>query len=263
VPHVRRARGFGGTGLLLALGGVVVLFVLLALVGLVAGGLRSETAEQGVEPAPPTTVRPPVVRIPLPPRPVIQLSSSNAEVEIAAVARDDFPREPSVIERLARRTVLRVTARGFEGGTSGMVQQCAGDRCVNPFPVIFDAEGNARFQYLLVDHVQVGSALISSCRAADPPCVVRLGTTHDIGYLATVFTDRAPAPRTVTVRAGGHGVVDGEAVQVVATGYPPGQPVRATLCAAPATSGTRRCGTSGREARFTPSAPTAAAARAS
>ena len=63
------------------------------------------------------------------------------EVGMRAHTSAEFAREPPVVDTLAARSVLRVTATGFEPNTSGVVEQCTVARCANPFPVEFDATG--------------------------------------------------------------------------------------------------------------------------
>jgi hypothetical protein len=161
---------------------------------------------------------------------------------VHASPRDDFAPFPSVVDRLPRRAVLLVTVTGFGPGATGLIEQCTATGCGNPFPVTFGDDGAARLQYLVGDQVQTGTAVAASCHPDDPPCIVRVSSGGTAAFLTTVFGGPArPAP-TVTIDAPDGEFVDGRAVRVVVAGFVPGEHLRATLCAAPASYGTRRCG---------------------
>jgi hypothetical protein len=123
--------------------------------------------------------------------------------------------------------------------------------CSNSFPVTFGDGGAARLQYLIGAEVWVGPSVTASCRADDPPCVVRVSSGGAAASVITVFGGAAPPPRTVSVEQPSSGIADGATVMVTATGFTPGERVQAMLCAAPASYGTRRCGRPGAVAPFT------------
>src|SRR5262249_7255705 len=63
------------------------------------------------------------------------------EVAVRAEPSEGFGPPPPVVDRLPARTVLRITATGFEPNAAGVIEQCAASGCTNPFPVAFDATG--------------------------------------------------------------------------------------------------------------------------
>ncbi len=168
-----------------------------------------------------------------------------------AIDRRVFGRGPPVADKLARPSVLRITASSFEANAKGQVEQCTRDRCTNPFPVLFDEVGSARIQYLVRDTIATADGPVSTCRADDPPCVVRIRTETDTAFLTTVFGDAAPTPRRVTVTPSARDLVGEAAVTVMAHGFTPGARVDATMCVAPDTAGTGRCGAPSPVSSFT------------
>ena len=93
------------------------------------------------------------------------------DVHMDAGPIDAFDFDRPVVDRLPARSVLRINATGFETNGTGFVEQCTLTRCANGFPVVFDINGVAHFQYLVSDTFAAGLAP-SSCRADQPPCVV-------------------------------------------------------------------------------------------
>jgi len=171
------------------------------------------------------------------------------EVAVRAEPSEGFGPPPPVVDRLPARTVLRITATGFEPNAAGVIEQCAASGCTNPFPVSFDATGTARLQYLVSSEPLARADSSWSCRAES--CVVRLDSAGRTAYLTTVFGRAALPARRVQVDGHDRGLVDGAAVLVTVTGFRPGERVQAMLCAAPATYGTTRCGLPGPVAPFT------------
>jgi hypothetical protein len=148
-----------------------------------------------------------------------------------------------VIDRLPDGAVLRVTAAGFEPGAAGEVAQCGlsleGPRsCTNRFPVQFDGEGVALFQYLISDRPFPAGG---RCGAADPPCVlVVTGPGGDGPALSlTVFRDPAPPAGRITVEPHS-GLSGADVVTVRASGFLPATRLVAGPCAASPDTG--RCG---------------------
>jgi hypothetical protein len=266
------ARGlpvFGGTGPMVAFGGVVLVIVLLGAAGMTLIGLGGgEDVNAESSPAGPTrrassttastttttsTSTSTAASTPasVPARPLDRDPIEGPDVTLEAVDRDAFATESAVVDRVARRSVLRITARGFTPNATGLVEQCTLDSCANAFPVLFDEVGTARLQYLVRDDIVAADGSVSTCRADEPPCVVRLRTEVDSAFLTTVFRDAAPTPRRVTVTASARGIVDDATVTVKVRGFTPGRRVHATLCAAPDTAGTKRCGAPGPVVPFT------------
>jgi hypothetical protein len=137
----------------------------------------------------------------------------------------------AVVDRLPEHAVLVVTAKGFKPGT-GEVAQCAvrpeGPRlCVNRFPVEFDGEGTARFQYFVSD--RVGPA--GRCGAGQAACLLLVSGSHGEprGSVFTVFHDPAPPPGRVTVEPRS-ALSDGDEVTVRASGFPPATRLVAAQC---------------------------------
>ena len=169
---------------------------------------------------------------------------------MAATPRDAFGAGSAVVDKLARGSVLRITASGFDLNARGQVEQCARNQCTNPFPILFDEAGSARFQYLVRETIATAAGAVSRCHAGEPPCVVRLRTETDTAYLTTVFGGGAPS-RRVAVAPSARDLVDDATVTVSAHGFTPGARVHATMCVAPDTGGTERCGAPSPVARFT------------
>jgi hypothetical protein len=256
----RRASMFNGTGPMVAFGGVVLLLVLFgsAAVTLIGVGGGEDANSESSRPAPasaatPTTRRPSstTTTTATPARAVALDPIEGPDVRMVALARDAFNGETPVVDQLARRSVFRITASNFESNATGLVEQCTLNSCTNAFPVVFDEDGIARIQYLVRDTITAADGTVSSCRADQPPCVLRLRTETDTAFLTTVFGDQAPAPRRVTVISTERGLVDKAPVTVAVERFTPGAKVHATLCAAPDTAGTKRCGPPGPVAPFT------------
>jgi hypothetical protein len=247
---------FGGGGPLVALAGVALLVLLLGAVGVgLIGGRAGPEADD--ESRPPssntasttsttsTAARPEAVRL------VVRDPIEGPDVRMEAIDRHAFGTGAPVVDALARRSVLRITASGFDANAYGQVEQCARDRCTNPFPVLFDEAGSARIQYLVRDTIEGAGGEVSTCRNGEPPCVVRLRTETDTAFLATVFGDVASTPRRVSVMPSARDLAGEAAVTVEAHGFTPGARVHATMCAAPATAGSQRCGAPSPVAHFT------------
>jgi hypothetical protein len=247
VPGAGAIAAVGG-GLLLFLGGATVVLG----VGLRGGG--DEPATGGPSRSAPATstivttttaapAKPPTTVAPAP----VDLAVRDVALHLSAA--DEFTPPSSIVDRLPDRTVLRVSATGFEPWSTGVIEQCTTTGCGNAFPVSFDGNGNERLQYLAADDFAVAGAL-ASCGPDDPPCVVRVSSADAAVYVSTVFGGAAPAPRMVAIDTPAGGVADGDTVTVTASGFPAGERVQAMLCAAPATFGTARCGAPGPVAAF-------------
>jgi hypothetical protein len=145
-------------------------------------------------------------------------SDGPAPVELRAAIADDAPTW-AVVDDLADGDVLRVRVIDGEPGRGGTVAQCS-TSCWNRFPVTFDADGVARFQYEL------------DRRSCDPQasCVVRVEVGARTAVAFTVFGGPAPpAPTAVIVPDGP--VAPGAQVTVQVDGLAPGADVQLSFCA--------------------------------
>jgi hypothetical protein len=164
---------------------------------------------------------------------------------------DEYGWTLPVVDRLPARSVLRITATGFDPNASGLVEQCTVAGCANAFPVLFDANGTARFQYLVGEAFATAFDPSSTCRANAPPCAVHVHGQDSSAFVTTIFRDGAPPARRVAVTPSARGLSDGKPVRVEAAGFTPGERVQAMLCAAPATFGSTHCGAPGPVSPFT------------
>jgi hypothetical protein len=173
------------------------------------------------------------------------------DVYMQAITADGYGSTPESVDRLPTRSVLRITAKGFAPNSTGLVEQCTVAGCANAFPVLFDESGGARLQYLVGDEFAAELEPPSKCRADEPPCVVHVHSNDDSAFLTTVFRDDAPVPRSVAITPNTGRLRDGARVHVTVTGFIPGEPVQAMLCASPDTYGSSRCGAPGPVSSFT------------
>src|SRR5262245_16531148 len=93
------------------------------------------------------------------------------EVRLAAIPADEEAVDAPTLDRLTPGDVLVVRVTGGVADASGLVRQCrltaeGVDGCTNSFPVLFDDDGAAAFQYQLVDPGGCGSTEV---------CVVVVG----------------------------------------------------------------------------------------
>jgi hypothetical protein len=233
---------------LLVGGGLLVLTVAgsLLLVGLGSnGGGEGDRGDAPDAASPPTTS---VTRTE-PTRRATHAAALGPEVTVEAQAGETFPASYDVADRLVTETVLQMYGFGFEPFTRAVAEQCVPNgfpRCGNPIPVQFDADGEARFQYLVSDEFLDLRPVPGGCKANTAPCtiVVRAvdGNTH--GAIQTIFGDALPPPGRIEVTPSSGLSLDGERVTVEVHDYPPGVTVTAMLCAAPDATGPR-CGKPG------------------
>lgn len=235
------ARGAGGMSVGLAIGAVLVLVALVSVaVGFRGSGSDSDSgADAGdTEVSRAVAARPPTA---------LEEASGVREVQVRAPDDDEFA-APVALGDLDSRVVLRVYAVGFEPDTYGSVEQCvvpggraaaAYEQCGNRFPVLFDPNGTARFQYLVGDsYLDPGGT--PTCSARGAACVVRITDDDATAIVHTVFgapTDRA----RVRVTPRPDGIASGHRVTVELNDFAPDARADLALCAAPATSGTARC----------------------
>lgn len=171
-----------------------------------------------------------------------------------ATDEDKFPTSYDAIDTLEAGTVLRVRVVGFDSFAEGVAAQCVtrarGFDCGNAFPVQFDGDGKAFFQYQLRDDFIAQTTPSRRCRAGAARCIlaVRDVANDTTAVVDTVFHDAVPPPGTIRVHPSS-GIIEGQSVTVTVTGYPAGAHVSAMLCVAPDATGSQRCGAPG------PSAP--------
>lgn len=232
------------TGLLAVLSAPLVLLAgagVLAVLLLGAGGMQSDDHEENTAPA--TTVAtertsqgtqsPPVARV---------LGGRTAPVLVmqAADANRFLPYQP--VSGLVPDAVVRVQVDGFDWHERGSVRQCVVElghqtACGEPFPVQFDGDGRADFQFAVRGDISAGG-----CRVGQPTCLLRVtgesGTRQ--ASVQTVLVD-ALTKGDVRIEPAGP-VADGQTVDVIVSGFPPGAAATAVLCAPPETYDARRCG---------------------
>jgi hypothetical protein len=252
----RRADRGGALGVvgpavgLLVGGGVLALTVIGSFLLVGVGGGDDDTESR--PPTPRASTPTPKTQRVAEPRPERRVATLGANVIIEADESEGFPDSYDVADRLAANTVLQVHARGFEPFAAAIAEQCAPTvtaRCFNVIPVQFDADGEARFQYLVSADFANGEAVPGRCRAGAAPCtiVVRAtpGSTH--GEIQTIFGDAIAPPGSITVTPAAGLSLAGETVTVEVRDYPPRAKVWALLCAAPDAAGLR-CGAPGPQA---------------
>jgi hypothetical protein len=161
-----------------------------------------------------------------------------------------FPTAYGAIDALEPGMVLRIRVSDFEEYADGVAAQCVhraqAFECGNAFPVQFDANGNAFFQYQLRDDFHANAVAGGRCRADAARCtlVVHDEQRNTTAVIDTVFHDQLPEPGKIRVTPSS-GLADGQTVTVAVTGYPAGAEVKAMLCAAPDATGSGRCGAPG------------------
>jgi hypothetical protein len=129
------------------------------------------------------------------------------------------------VDELDDGDVLAILVTEGERGERGTVRQCrlltdGVTDCHNSFPILFDDDGRATFQYQLRDRGRCG---------ADATCVVAASTGDETAMAFTVFGEPAPPPPDVRLSPAGP-VAPGSTLHVDATGLPPGAPVQAAFC---------------------------------
>lgn len=152
---------------------------------------------------------------------------------------------PLVLDELAPATVLRIDASGFDSDVTGQIRQCVnqnGKGCSNSFPVRFDGRGHATFQYLVSNDLPGAP---DGCRLGGLRCTLEVTAGSKITVLDTIFIDVAPPEGSIAMEPS-QGFETGDEVAVTASGFPPGSALTVSMCAAPATSGSR-CGAPGLE----------------
>lgn len=148
----------------------------------------------------------------------VDLHAVPADVSVVAA--------PSIGE-LEDGSVLAIRVDGGPEGARGHVQQCertvSGFRgCTNRFPVLFDEDGVAFFQYQVVDLGDCGAT--GSC-----VLLVRDDDGQHEAYGFTIFGAEAPPPPSVTLSPSGP-YAAGDEVRVEVANLTPGAPIEAAFC---------------------------------
>ncbi|MDP1807487.1 MAG: hypothetical protein Q8K72_20080, partial [Acidimicrobiales bacterium] len=214
--------------------------VLLAVLVLGVGGVRSGDHEPASEPATtvaarptPGTQAPPVARV--------QGGRTIPVVVMHAGDADRFlPYQP--VSGLVPDAVVRVRVDGFDWHERGSVRQCVVElghqtACGEPFPVQFDGDGRADFQFAVRGDIAAGA-----CRIGQPTCLLRVaGESGDRQVsVQTVLVD-VLTPGEVRIEPAVP-LADGQTVDVIVSGFPPGATATAVLCAPPEIYDARLCG---------------------
>ena len=246
------ALGVVGPAVGLLVGGGVLALTVIGSFLLVGVGSDGDDETDTRPPTPRASTSRPKTQRAAEPRPGRPVATLSAPVTIEADTSEGFPESYDVADRLAANTVLQVHARGFVPFTEAIAEQCAPTvtvRCVNVIPVQFDADGEARFQYLVSADFANGEPVAGRCRVDAVPCtiVVRAADGSRHGDIQTIFGDAIAPPGTITVTPATGLSLAGETVTVEVRDYPPGATVSAMLCAAPDAAGLR-CGAPGPQA---------------
>jgi hypothetical protein len=148
-------------------------------------------------------------------------------VDLHAVPVDEPVLAAPSIGELEDRSVLAIRVDGGPDGARGHVQQCertvSGFRgCTNRFPVLFDEDGVAYFQYQVVDLGDCGAT--GSC-----VLLVRDDDRRREAYAFTIFGAQAPPPPSVTLSPSGP-YAAGDEVRVEVANLSPGASIEAAFC---------------------------------
>ena len=225
--------------LVLLLGAVVFAVVLLGVGGVRSGGDHEPPAAEPVTTLPD---RPRAQETPPRPEARVQRGATNVPVIVMEAGNADRFPPYQLVSGLTPDAVVRVHAYGFHWHEGGSVQQCVvelGRRtaCGEPFPVQFDGDGRAEFQFAVRGDIAPGG-----CRVGQPTCLLRV---------TGASPDRHVSVQTVLIDVVSSGVVrlepagplaDGQTVDVIVSGFPRGSTATAVLCAPPEVYDARRCG---------------------
>jgi hypothetical protein len=218
------------------LAGVLLLAVML--VGL--GGVPSGDHEPDVRPATTVPARPTPQGTQAPPSARVQRGTDIPVVVMHAEDGNRFlPYQP--VSGLEPGAAVRVQVDGFDWHERGSVQQCVVEigrqtACGEPFPVQFDGDGRADFQFAVRADIAAGG-----CRIGQPTCLLRVAGEAGSRQVSvqTVLVDRL-TPGQVRIEPEGP-LADGQTVDVIVSGFPPGSTATAVLCAPPEAYDARRC----------------------
>lgn len=162
----------------------------------------------------------------------VQRGPTIPVVVMRAAEADAFlPYQP--VSGLAPAAVVRVQVDGFGWHQRGSVQQCVVERgrqtaCGERFPVQFDEDGRADFQFAIHGDVAPGA-----CRLAQPTCLLRVTGESPArqASVQTVLVDEL-TPGEVRIEPAGP-LADGQTVDVIVSGFPRATTAAAVLCAPP------------------------------
>ncbi len=231
----------------------VIGVVLLAVLALGVLGARSGSHEEQPaavpSPAAATTTTTTAVTAPGPrpsgatvPRATLQPVAGNLPVVPIRAADDNRQFSPyPVVHGLAAESVVEVRAEGFAEFERGSIEQCVIEvarqtACSAAFPVQFDVDGRADFQFAVRAEIAPGR-----CRVGQATCLLRLtgNESRRRGVAQTIVGDQAAAGRVTVVPD--RGIVDGQEVAVSVRGFPPGTSATAVVCAPPEPYDVGRC----------------------
>ncbi len=232
------------TGFLALLSAPLILFVgvlLLAVLMLGVGGMQSGDHESDMEPASTVPARRTSPGTQAPAAARVQRGTPIPVVVMHAADADRFmPYQP--VSGLTPDAVVRVQVDGFGWHERGSVQQCVVElgrqtACGEPFPVQFDGDGRADFQFAVRADIAPGA-----CRVGQATCLLRVtgGSAARQASVQTVLVDEL-TPGEVRIEPAGP-LADGRTVDVIVSGFPPGATATAVLCAPPEVYDARRCG---------------------
>jgi len=232
------------TGILALASAPLVLLAGAALLGVLLlgiGGARSGEHKREIDPATTLPVRRTSPGTQAPASARVQRGRTIPVIVMHANNTDRFmPYQP--VSGLAPDAVVRVQVDGFHWHERGSVQQCVVEigrqtACEEPSPVQFDGDGRADFQFALRGDVGDGG-----CRVGQPTCLLRVtgGRGASQASVQTVLVDEL-TPGEVRIEPAGS-LADGQAVDVIVSGFPPATMATAVLCAPPDVYDARRCG---------------------
>jgi hypothetical protein len=158
---------------------------------------------------------------------VLGAGGDDTAVDVDAVPVDEAVLTAPTIDELAGGDVLTIRVHGGVESARGHVQQCrrvvSGFRgCTNQFPMLFDDNGRAVFQYQVEDLGGCGAT--GSCVV-----VVRDDEREREAYAFTIFGAEAPPPPSVTLSPSGP-YTEGDEVRVDVANLAPGAPIEAAYC---------------------------------
>jgi hypothetical protein len=142
------------------------------------------------------------------------------QVVLRVTAEDGAATTWPVVDDLHDGDVLRVRMTGADGRAAGTVMQCTPSSCWNRFPVSFDDDGAAHFQYQVEQR---------DCAPATS-CSVRVEVGDASAVALTVFGGPAPPAPDVALTPRRQ-VEPGAEITVDVEGLAPGAPAQASFCA--------------------------------
>jgi hypothetical protein len=151
------------------------------------------------------------------------------EVRMQAAPAGEVTVDAPVIDRLDDGELLVVRVTDGVGGAPGHVRQClltvdGFGRCANVFPIQFDDDGAATFQYQVFD--------LDGCGGTGGACAIVVADedTTRIAHAVTVFGASAPPAPAVTLTPPGP-YSAGARVSVEVSSLPAGAVARIAFCA--------------------------------